>query len=246
MHRKNKIARSIYEWLNFEWKRLKKRGKAPDQPFTSEYMPVLTPKIPYQENGCDCGVFVCRYAYNLFQMRSKCFSHFDMADNCYDLFEECGLFNFDMQDIARIREEMESLIRNLSKVYLRIKKLEKAKKKINLQNDESTSSEKAGNSSTEVASAEETTEDGDNKSEGANESFDSNEDKPDINREDESDETPGEGNSFLSKEKENVENSSDTSRKEDELKLNEGQDDVSIGSDKSHDLLEDDQDSVEC
>jgi hypothetical protein len=245
MHRKKKIARNIYEWLNFEWRRLKKRGKGvSQQPFASDTMPLLTPKIPYQDNGCDCGVFVCRYAYNLFQMRSKCFSQFDMSDNCSDLFEESGLFDFDMQDIARIREEMESLIRNLSKVYLRTKKLEKAKKKNKLQNDGSKSSEKDGNSSSEVAAAEETT-DGGNKSEEADESFDSNGDNPDVDREGESDETPGDGTSFVSKEKENVENSSDTSRKDDALKNNEEQDDVSFGSGKSQDLLEDDQ-SVAC
>eukprot|EP00985_Skeletonema_marinoi_P016788 scaffold9065_cov239-Skeletonema_marinoi.AAC.1 len=102
MHRKNKIARSIYEWLNFEWKRLKKRGDKP-QPFKKDSMPVLTPHIPRQDNGCDCGVFVCRYAYNLFQMRSNRFSQFDMSDNCSDLFADSDLFEFGMKDIARIR-----------------------------------------------------------------------------------------------------------------------------------------------
>ena len=24
--------------------------------------------VPYQDNGCDCGVFVCRYAYNLYMI----------------------------------------------------------------------------------------------------------------------------------------------------------------------------------
>jgi hypothetical protein len=238
MHRKNKVARSIYQWLNYEWKRLKKRGVGDSnskQPFTPKLMPLLTPNIPYQDNGCDCGVFVCRYAYNLFQMRSNCFSQFDIVDDCRDLFEDSGLFEFNMADIARIRKEMERLIENLSNVYRRMKKLEKAKKKSNLQNDESTSNEKDGNS--DIAAAEETADGGD-KSEEADESGDN----PDVKSEG----TPGEGSPLVLKEKENVENSSDTSRKDDEPKNNEEQDDVSSGSDKSQDLLDDDQNSVAC
>lgn len=249
MHRKKKIARSIYEWLNFEWKRLKKRGVKVPNPFNEGNMLLLTPKIPYQENGCDCGVFVCRYAYNLFQMRNNCFSQFDMWDNCKELFKESGLFEFDMDDIARIRKEMETLIGNLSKVYLRMKKLEKSKKKPNRPNDETMSSENDVNPSSEVAAEVETSEGG-NKSDGDGpeniESFESG-GSQEVKREDESDITPGEANS--SKEKENVENSSDASPKDDELKVNDEQDDGSDDSGKSQDKLsptDTDQNSVVC
>jgi len=237
MHQKNKIARNIYGWLNFEWKRLKKRGGKdfPKQPFDKSQMPVLTPTIPYQDNGCDCGVFVCRYAYNLFQMRDNCFSQFDLSDNCKDLFEYRGLFKFGMNDIARIRVEMDTLIRNLSTVYVRMKKLEKAKKK-----SKSTSNEADGNSSSEAAAAEETTDVG-NTSEGVDESFDSNEDNlATVKREDENRETSGDESPFVPKEKENVENSSDTSKNYEE------EDRSSSDNEKSQDLLEDDESSVAC
>lgn len=244
MHQKNRIAKNIHVWLNFEWRRLKKGGSKdlPKQPFDRTYMPVFTPTVPYQDNGCDCGVFVCRYAYNLFQMRNNCFSQFDMADDCRDLFED-SLFKFGMEDIARIRIEMETLIRNLAKVYQRMKKLEKAKKK----ESKSTSKEADGNSSNDAAAAEDTT-DGGNKSEGVDESFDSNEDNlPTVKREDESRETSGDESPFVPKEKENVENSSDTSRKDDEVKNNEeGDSSSSSDNEKSQELLEDDESSVAC
>lgn len=244
MHQKNRIAKNIHGWLNFEWRRLKKGGGRglPKLPFDKQSMPVFTPTIPYQDNGCDCGVFVCRYAYNLFQMRNNCFSQFDMADDCRDLFQDRGLFKFGMKDIARIRGEMVTLIRNLAKVYQRMKKLEKAKKK-----SKSTSNEADGNSSSDAAAAEETT-DGGNKSEGLYESFDSNEDNlATVKREDESRETSGDESPLVPKEKENVENSSDTSRKDDEIKNNEeGDGNSSSDNEKSQDLLEDDESSVAC
>ena len=235
MHQKKKVAKKIYEWLNYEWKRLKKSSsKDFRQPFYAGSMPVFTPKIPHQDNGCDCGVFVCRYAYNLFQMRNEnLFSQFDMVDACSDLFGDSGLFEFGMKDIARIRVEMERLIRNLSKVYLQKQKLEKAKKK-----SKSSSKEADGNSSSEAAEAGETT-DGGNKSEGLDESLDSI-----VKREDESQETSGDEGPFVPKEKENVENSSDTSGKDEEVKTGEEEDLSSSGDEKSQDLL--DEGSVAC
>ena len=124
MHQKQRIASDIYKWLNFEWKRLKK-GKVngySSRVFGTQTMPLLTPKIPYQDNGCDCGVFVCRYAYNLFQMcNNYTFSQYDLSNRCKEVFKGCGLFEFGMEDIARIREEMKSLINNLSTSYLTTK-----------------------------------------------------------------------------------------------------------------------------
>eukprot|EP00986_Skeletonema_menzelii_P016690 scaffold15500_cov74-Skeletonema_menzelii.AAC.1 len=127
---------------------------------------------------------------------------------------------------------MKHLIANLSKVYLHKKKLEKAKKK-----SKSKSNEADGNTSSEAAEAEETT-DGGNKPEGIDESFDSI-----VKREDESQETSGDEGPFVSKEKENVENSSDTSGKDDEVKTNE-EEDRSSSDEKSQDLLVNDEGSA--
>eukprot|EP00986_Skeletonema_menzelii_P019594 scaffold28623_cov417-Skeletonema_menzelii.AAC.1 len=62
-------------------------------------------------------------------------------------------------------------------------------------------------------------------------------------REDESQETSGDEGPFVPKEKENVENSSDTSGKDDEVKTNE-EEDRSSSDEKSQDLLVNDEGSA--
>ena len=81
--------------------------------------------MPYQENGWDCGVYVCRYAYALFNLRTETFS----PNECIvdqkrkstapfpDLITRNSYFRFDAEDILRIRREMRDLISNLSVVY---------------------------------------------------------------------------------------------------------------------------------
>ena len=246
MHRKKSIAKSIRGWLNFEWNRLKKKVDGISKlPFTSGMMPLLTPETPWQDNGCDCGVFVCRYAYSLFQMRHQCFSQFDLSDGCDDLFLYKNLFVFDMADIARIREEMVTLIRNLSKVYLRLKKEEKGKKK-----SKSATAKDDENAVSAIVSAEET-KDGHNKSECADESLVSSGDNADMNIEAQINQTPNEESLLVAKEKENVGNSSDTSKKDEEVKRSvEGSGNSNVGSDsetdRSQDLLLDGNDSESC
>ena len=102
MHSKNTYARHIRSWLNCEWKRLG-HGKKPifdteSLPLVSPRSRFLSPfpfdnmscrifsffsslltmisliPVPYQDNGCDCGIFVCRYAYNLYIMRHQKFT----------------------------------------------------------------------------------------------------------------------------------------------------------------------------
>ena len=87
--------------------------------------------VPYQVNGCDCGVFVCRYAYNLFLMRHLKFTWEDISRKppFGALITKGPAFQFNMSDIARMREEMERLINNLSKIYL-MKEREKADKRM--------------------------------------------------------------------------------------------------------------------
>jgi len=132
MHSKKTYAKHIRIWLNFEWKRLGKgKIRGNDAPFETGKMNLRSPKIPYQENGCDCGVFVCRYAYNLYMMRHLKFTWVDICEKpvLKSLITKGPAFQFDMSDIARIREEIGTLIDNLSKLYLRMKEQEKANKR---------------------------------------------------------------------------------------------------------------------
>ena len=77
--------------------------------------------VPYQDNGCDCGVFVCRYAYNLYMMRHQKFTRMDYEERppFTSKITRSPAFQFDMSDIDRIREEIATLIDNLSKPFLK-------------------------------------------------------------------------------------------------------------------------------
>jgi len=76
--------------------------------------------VPYQDNGCDCGVFVCRYAYNLYMMRHQKFTYSDYQERppFTSKITRSPAFQFDMSDIDRIREEIATLIDNLSKLFI--------------------------------------------------------------------------------------------------------------------------------
>ena len=85
--------------------------------------------VPYQENVCDGGVFVCRYAYNLYMMRHLKFTWVDFIERFKSMITRGPAFQFDMEDIARIREEIGTLINKLSEIYLAMKAEEKKEKK---------------------------------------------------------------------------------------------------------------------
>ncbi len=92
MHNKNDYARPVRNWLNYAWTRLGhvKIGHN-SSPFDADSLPLVSPNsrfwlhfsfttswnvlifssflsimslisVPYQDNGCNCGVSVCRYA----------------------------------------------------------------------------------------------------------------------------------------------------------------------------------------
>jgi len=150
-HRKNRVAKAVNNWLNFEWKRLelertpadqRENRPAPDprdQPFDNRRMKVYAPKIPYQDNSWDCGVFVCRYAYALYQQRHVPFTYADVKtlrteedSGQFQPFKERitdgSQFQFGMDDIRRLRKEMGMLIENLSTLYLRPQEKERTAK----------------------------------------------------------------------------------------------------------------------
>ena len=88
--------------------------------------------VPYQNknNRWDCGVFVCRYAYTIFELRNLNFTFGNGGMQCgsedekkkkpfYHLITEQEEFEFDMQDIKRFREEFKTLIEQLSGIFLK-------------------------------------------------------------------------------------------------------------------------------
>ena len=73
--------------------------------------------VPYQDNCWDCGIFVCRYAYSLLLLRKKPFTVADIRNKFVTAITESAEFQFDMSDIARLRQEIRVLIDNLSHEY---------------------------------------------------------------------------------------------------------------------------------
>jgi hypothetical protein len=89
--------------------------------------------VPYQDNSCDCGVFVCRYAYGMYRLRAMPFTYeavtpAEGADTTGISFEGIitnnPAFDFNRKDVSRIRKEIMSLIEGLSNIYTRWKLVE--------------------------------------------------------------------------------------------------------------------------
>lgn len=61
---------------------------------------------------------MCRYAYGLYVMKDILFTHDGFQNNYYDIITRGSSFQFDENDIDRMRMELMSLISLLSPVYL--------------------------------------------------------------------------------------------------------------------------------
>ena len=115
--------------------------------------------VPLQNNTYDCGVFVCRYAHAVYELRHRNFTYADAGMYCTDdddgrrgttskafkeLISDSAEFDFNMDDIARFREEFKTLIEKLSTIYLKMKnadKLLEQEQKRQLRNAETTGSD---------------------------------------------------------------------------------------------------------
>ena len=122
-HAKSRCAKLVRTWLNSEWKRLH-----PEQselsPFDVKSMRLYSPTIPYQNNSWDCGVYVCRYMYAMYLLRSYVFTYADVggfkkSDDAMfrELVTNHSAFQFGSEDIVRIRQEFMTLIERLSKMF---------------------------------------------------------------------------------------------------------------------------------
>ena len=101
------------------------------------YLLAFLSLVPFQNNTWDCGVFVCRYAYAVYQLRRRNFTYKDAGLRVdkqskkkgafYQLITEGSEFQFDMRDIARFREEYKILIERLSEIFLQWRKSQETK-----------------------------------------------------------------------------------------------------------------------
>ncbi len=108
VHRHSYYTLFICKWLNF-------LGVGPP---CFDSLPLILPKVPKQRGHCDCGVFVCRYAYSLFQMRHWNFNYYSEKSTFKTSIAMDPAFQFKQSDMESFRNEIATLIGNLSKIYL--------------------------------------------------------------------------------------------------------------------------------
>ena len=105
------------------------------------YFVPFNTKVPRQDNCWDCGVFVCRYAFAMLQLldtRIECkLADWRVAKFRRNIIKEYitekEAFDFGMDDIARLREEMAILIQDLHRIYKQKIEEKKTKKRAKKQ-----------------------------------------------------------------------------------------------------------------
>ena len=70
-----------------------------------------------QKNTYDCGVYVCRYIYNMYLMRNRFFKGVDIETN-FTYISESAEFKFTDSDINLIRLQLNILSENMT-IYIR-------------------------------------------------------------------------------------------------------------------------------
>eukprot|EP00588_Corethron_pennatum_P034698 CAMPEP_0194346062 /NCGR_PEP_ID=MMETSP0171-20130528/105212_1 /TAXON_ID=218684 /ORGANISM="Corethron pennatum, Strain L29A3" /LENGTH=1294 /DNA_ID=CAMNT_0039113135 /DNA_START=141 /DNA_END=4027 /DNA_ORIENTATION=+ len=128
MHSTHRVYKNVIHWLVSEYERLYPKSSPPESKIFAENC--LIPPVPYQDNAWDCGVFVCRYAYGLFKERNNPICKRDL-NRKNNFITESKYFEFDMTDIAKMREDLKNLIEDISKIYLGHKEAEAIKKRKN-------------------------------------------------------------------------------------------------------------------
>ena len=118
---KEDYQKYIYEWLNYTWKFLR---KPVGTKFDKNSMKVYTPLVPTQENGYDCGIYVCRYMYAFFRLK-------DLPITFRDTVEEEPLkgyvtsnsyFQFTQNDITEFWNNIQSLIKKCNWTCIQVGK----------------------------------------------------------------------------------------------------------------------------
>ena len=69
-----------------------------------------------QKNTYDCGVYVCRYIYNMYLMRNRSFKGVDIETN-FTYISESAEFKFTDRDINLIRLQLNTLFEKMTTLY---------------------------------------------------------------------------------------------------------------------------------
>ena len=75
---------------------------------------LTTNSVPSQNNGYDCGIFTCHFAYALLRMFFSASKNDFSNVQINTLLSDSTEFNFDSEDIDRQRKGMEVMLRKIS------------------------------------------------------------------------------------------------------------------------------------
>jgi len=117
LHSRRRIEFHIFKWLSFEFRRFYKRDR--QQSYKTFHR--LTPKVPKQRNGNDCGVFVLKYAQAICQIKSSLINFSDGSISKHDILStitNSQHFKFNQTDIDRIRVEFKTVIQSIHRIDL--------------------------------------------------------------------------------------------------------------------------------
>ena len=118
IHDGKDIGWAIRNVLNSEWQRhYNTTLDRTSRPFTHRCLPLLTPKVVRQDNGFDCGMFVCRYAFNCIQLIKNPLKMIDLHNNLKHYLSEDPLFDFSGKDITRMRVEIHNMLQSITEQY---------------------------------------------------------------------------------------------------------------------------------
>jgi len=97
LERRNDLADEVRQRLNTMCK---------DSPFTSETLPLKVAKVPLQDNGFDCGLFVCKY----FESMVKDVESFASKNNLDDVYNPTLEFSWTQDDVTILRWNLVTFI----------------------------------------------------------------------------------------------------------------------------------------
>ena len=112
-HPKQEIARNIRTWLN------DRAGVN-----IASNVDMITPEVPKQKNGYDCGFYVMKYFLGIYQLidTGKSFFVQDMKDRFKQSITESTYFQFDDKSVLRMRTQLNDLILILANLFQKLNK----------------------------------------------------------------------------------------------------------------------------
>ncbi|CAM9497083.1 unnamed protein product, partial [Discosporangium mesarthrocarpum] len=110
MHRPGRVFDYLSKYLEEEWRA---SGKGGCLKLDESSMPRVTPKVPLQDNGCDCGVYILRYAQELCRQWPKICK--EDVENKLGKYFYPNLFS--PSDVSMERAKLASLLEQCRDLY---------------------------------------------------------------------------------------------------------------------------------